>query len=133
MVLTALYDSGGDPAAGTPPLKKGEVLTLVCKHDSGWLEVITSAGEQGYAHAHKHTPSFLNAGKKRALLFKAQLASSASLALLGVYARLHDNACGSTRVSTKLNVHVFPQTPYFRLTSVSNNLSEIRLSGEMWL
>mmetsp|Transcript_30103 Transcript_30103/g.79011 ORF Transcript_30103/g.79011 Transcript_30103/m.79011 type:complete len:756 (+) Transcript_30103:154-2421(+) len=44
--VRCLYDFAGD--ANTPALSKGESLTVVQKHDSGWLEITTSGGLSGF-------------------------------------------------------------------------------------
>lgn len=42
-MLRAIYDHAGDGT--TPAFKKGDILTLIQQHDSGWIEVITPNGE----------------------------------------------------------------------------------------
>jgi len=47
--LKAIYDHAGDGT--TPAFKKGDILTLIQKHDSGWIEVTTPNGERHLATA----------------------------------------------------------------------------------
>eukprot|EP00730_Choanoeca_flexa_P012744 TRINITY_DN4574_c0_g1_i2.p1 TRINITY_DN4574_c0_g1~~TRINITY_DN4574_c0_g1_i2.p1 ORF type:complete len:842 (+),score=198.20 TRINITY_DN4574_c0_g1_i2:126-2651(+) len=46
--VKALYDAPADPNTNTPQLTKDEILTLVKRHDNGWLEVYTSVNVHGF-------------------------------------------------------------------------------------
>ena len=46
--VRALYTFAGDPASHTPAFAKDEVMKLIKKHDTGWLEIELENGTRGY-------------------------------------------------------------------------------------
>jgi hypothetical protein len=47
-LVKALYTTAYLPDSHTPALEKDEVMTLIRRHDNGWLEIQTRSGEIGY-------------------------------------------------------------------------------------
>ena len=46
--LTSLFTTPGDRATSTPPMKEGDVLTLLSESTTGWLDIMNAAGLRGY-------------------------------------------------------------------------------------
>lgn len=46
--LRSKFASAGDPTKHIPPLKLGEVVTVISEDRSGWMRIMTSLGKEGY-------------------------------------------------------------------------------------